>query len=128
VQLPLNVLDAQFRSFEQHVLPVLVREGIGVLGMKPLGGGAIVTSRTVTPLECLHYALNLPTATVITGIDGLTILEQAVAAARTFQPLTTAQVAALRSRTAEAAATGHYERFKTSDRFDAMAHPPEWLG
>jgi aryl-alcohol dehydrogenase-like predicted oxidoreductase len=128
VQLPLNVMDAQFRSFEQHVLPVLVREGIGVLGMKPLGGGAIVTSRTVTPQECLHYALNLPTATVITGIDSLTILEQAVEAARTFQPLTAAQVVSLRSRTAEAAATGGYERFKTSDRFDATAHHPEWLG
>jgi predicted aldo/keto reductase-like oxidoreductase len=128
VQLPLNVLDARFRSFEQHVLPVLVREGIGVLGMKPLGGGAIVTSRTVTALECLHYALHLPTATVITGIDSLTVLEQAVEAALTFEPLTAARVAALRSRTAEAAATGRYERFKTSDRFDATAHHPEWLG
>jgi aryl-alcohol dehydrogenase-like predicted oxidoreductase len=128
VQLPLNVLDAQFRSFEQHVLPVLVREGIGVLGMKPLGGGAIVASRTVTPLECLHYVLNLPTTTVIMGIDSLPILEQAVDAARTFQPLTAAHVAALRARTAEAAATGHYERFKTSNRFDATAHHPEWLG
>jgi predicted aldo/keto reductase-like oxidoreductase len=128
VQLPLNVMDAHFRSFEQHVLPVLVREGIGVLGMKPLGGGAIVTSRTVTPLECLHYALNLPTATVITGIDSLTTLEQAVEAARTFQPLTAAQGAAIRARSAEAAATGGYERFKTSDRFDATAHHPEWLG
>ena len=128
VQLPLNVLDAQFRSFEQHVLPGLVREGIGVLGMKPLGGGAIVTSRTVTALECLHYALHLPTATVITGIDGFAALGQAVEAARTFQPLTAAQVAALHSRTAEAAANGHYERFKTSDRFDATAHHPEWLG
>jgi hypothetical protein len=96
--------------------------------MKPLGGGAIVTSRTVTALECLHYALHLPTATVITGIDSLTVLDQAVEAALTFEPLTAARVAALCSRTAEAAATGRYERFKTSDRFDATAHHPEWLG
>jgi predicted aldo/keto reductase-like oxidoreductase len=128
VQLPLNVMDAHFRSFEHQVLPVLIREGIGVLGMKPLGGGAIVASRTVTPLECLYYALNLPTSTVITGIDSLTTLEQAVDAARAFQPLTAAEAAALLSRTAKAAATGGYERFKTSDRFDATAHHPEWLG
>jgi aryl-alcohol dehydrogenase-like predicted oxidoreductase len=128
VQLPLNVLDAQFRSFEHQVLPVLVREGIGVLGMKPLGGGAILTSDTVTPRECLQYALHLPTATVITGIDSTATLEQAVEAARTFRPLTAAQVAALHARTAAAAASGHYEGFKTSDRFDATAHHPEWLG
>jgi aryl-alcohol dehydrogenase-like predicted oxidoreductase len=128
VQLPLNVMDAHFRSFEHQVLPVLIREGIGVLGMKPMGGGAILTSQTVTPVECLYYALHLPTSTVITGIDSLTTLEQAVDAARAFQPLTVAHVASLRSRTAGAAATGHYERFKTSDRFDATAHHPEWLG
>jgi aryl-alcohol dehydrogenase-like predicted oxidoreductase len=128
VQLPLNVMDAHFRSFEHQVLPVLAREGIGVLGMKPLGGGAIVTSQTLTPVECLHYALHLPTATVITGTDSPATLEQAVEAVRTFQPLTAAQVSSLLSRTAGPAATGQYERFKTSDRFDATAHHPEWLG
>jgi aryl-alcohol dehydrogenase-like predicted oxidoreductase len=128
VQLPLNVLDAHFRSFEHQVLPVLVREEIGVLGMKPMAGGAILTSRAATPLECLHYALNLLTSTVITGIDNLAILEQAVKAVDTFQSMTAAQVASLLSRTAGTAATGHYERFKTSDRFDATAHHPEWLG
>jgi predicted aldo/keto reductase-like oxidoreductase len=128
VQLPLNVMDAHFRSFEHQVLPVLIREGIGVLGMKPMGGGAIVTSQTVTPMECLHYALHLPTSTVITGMDSLATLAQAVEAVRTFQPMSAAQVASLLSRTAQAATTGHYERFKTSDRFDATAHHPEWLG
>jgi predicted aldo/keto reductase-like oxidoreductase len=128
VQLPLNVMDAHFRSFEHQVLPMLIREDIGVLGMKPLGGGAIMTSQTVTPVECLHYALNLPTSTVITGIDSLATLAQAVEAVWTFQPMSAAQVASLLSRTAAAATTGHYERFKTSDRFDATAHHPEWLG
>jgi aryl-alcohol dehydrogenase-like predicted oxidoreductase len=128
VQLPLNVMDAHFRSFEHQVLPVLARDGIGVLGMKPLGGGAIVTSQTLTAVECLHYALHLPTATVITGIDSPATLEQAVEAVRTFHPLTAAQATSLLSRTAGPAATGQYERFKTSDRFDATAHHPEWLG
>jgi predicted aldo/keto reductase-like oxidoreductase len=128
VQLPLNVMDAHFRSFEQQVLSVLARQGIGVLGMKPLGGGAIGTSQILTAVECLHYALHLPTATVITGIDTPATLEQAVEAVRTFQPLTSAQVTSLLSRTAVPAATGYYERFKTSDRFDATAHHPEWLG
>src|SRR5262249_52669513 len=67
VQMPLNVMDAHFRSFGQNVVPVLVKEGIGVLGMKPLASGAIVKSKTVTPIECLHFAMNLPTSTVITG-------------------------------------------------------------
>ncbi len=128
VQLPLNVMDAHFRSFQHHVLPVLVRDEIGVLGMKPMGGGEILTSRTVTPIECLHYVLNLSTSTVITGIDNLAILDQAVEAARTFQPMTSAQAASLLSRTAAAAALGQYELFKTSDRFDATAHHPQWLG
>ena len=68
VQMPLNVMDAHFRSFGQNVVPVLVKEGIGVLGMKPLASGLILKSKTVSPIECLHYAMNLPTSTVITGI------------------------------------------------------------
>ena len=75
VQMPLNVMDAHFRSFQKHVLPVLVREGIGVLGMKPMGSGAILDSKTVTPTECLYYALTLPTSVVITGIDSEGVLQ-----------------------------------------------------
>jgi len=77
VQMPLNVMDAHYRSFERQVLPRLVREGIGVLGMKSMAEGIILETRTVTPIECLHYALNLPTSVVITGIDSLQILDQA---------------------------------------------------
>jgi aryl-alcohol dehydrogenase-like predicted oxidoreductase len=128
VQMPLNVMDAHFRSFEKQVVPVLVKEGIGVLGMKPLGSGAIVKSGVVTAIECLQYALNLPTSVVITGMDSLERLDQALEAARSFKPMSREQVAALLSRTAPLAATGKYERFKTSPAFDATARHPEWTG
>ena len=128
VQMPLNVMDAHFRSFQQQVLPLLVKDQIGVLGMKSMGDRIILDSGVVTPIECLHYAMNLPTSVVITGIERPEILDQAIEAARTFQPLTSAQVAALLQRTAPVAADGHYERFKTSDQFDGTAHNPTWLG
>ncbi len=128
VQMPLNVMDAHFRSFEKKVVPALVKDGIGVLGMKALGFGAIVRSGLVTATECLHYAMNLPTATVITGMDSLQILDQGLEAARTFKPLTEVQVAALLARTAEAAATGRYEGFKTTSQFDATTRNPQWTG
>ena len=128
VQLPLNVMDAHFRSFEHQVLPELVKAGAGVLGMKALGFGAILNSHTVTALECLHYALNLPTSTVITGMDSLQILEQGLEAVRTFKPLTAEEVAALLAKTAPAAAAGEFEQFKTSTTFDGTLHHPQWLG
>lgn len=127
-QLPLNVMDAHFRSFAHQVVPELVREGIGVLGMKPIGSGLILESRTATPVECLHYALSLPTSVVITGIQNQRDLEQALAVARSFQPLGREAAAALLARTAQAAATGNFEKFKTTSVFDATAHHPEWLG
>jgi aryl-alcohol dehydrogenase-like predicted oxidoreductase len=128
VQLPLNVMDAHFRSFERLVLPELVRQNIGVLGMKSMGSGVILKSNVVTARECLHYALNLPTSTVITGIDSMEILEQAIEAAQTFRPLDAKAVADLLARTAEAAASGRFELFKTSNVFDSTAQNPEWLG
>jgi aryl-alcohol dehydrogenase-like predicted oxidoreductase len=128
VQMPLNVMDAHFRSFAHQVVPLLVKDGIGVLGMKPLGSGAIVRTGVVTATECLHYALNLPTSVVITGMESLDRLEQALAAVRTFKPMSAEQVAALLKRTEPLAATGQYERFKTSAAFDGTAHHPEWMG
>ncbi len=128
VQMPLNVMDAHFRSFEHQVVPGLVKEGIGVLGMKSLGFGAILRSKTVSAIDCLHYALNLPTSTVITGMDSLEILDQAVEAARTFKPMSQEQVSALLARTADAAASGSYEQFKTSTGFDATTRNPQWTG
>jgi predicted aldo/keto reductase-like oxidoreductase len=128
VQMPLNVMDAHFRSFEHQVLPRLIQEEIGVLGMKSMGDPFILQSQTVTPIECLHYALNLPTSAVITGIDSMKILDQALEAARTFKPMSKETVASLLARTAAAAATGRYELFKTSSRYDGTAHNPQWLG
>jgi predicted aldo/keto reductase-like oxidoreductase len=128
VQMPLNVMDAHFRSFEHQVLPVLLKEGIGVLGMKSLGSGVILQSKTVQPIECLHYAMNLPTSTVITGIDRMELLDQALEAARTFKPMKREEVSALLARTADAAAAGKFEPFKTTTSYDGTAHHPQWLG
>ncbi len=128
VQMPLNVMDAHFRSFEHTVLPKLVGNKIGVLGMKSMGDQIILKSNVVKPIECLHYAMNLPTSTVITGIDSMEILDQAFEAVRTFKPMSQEQVTALLERTAKAAAKGQYELFKTSSKFDSTAKNPEWLG
>ena len=127
-QMPLNVMDAHYRSFAKLVLPELVKQQIGVLGMKPIANGIILKSKTVTATECLHYALNLPTSVVITGCDSMKILEQALEAARTFRPISKAEVQALLRKTAKAAAKGEFELFKTSSIFDSTAANPEWLG
>ena len=128
VQMPLNVMDAHYRSFEQLVLPRLVEEGIGVLGMKSMAAGTILETSAVTPIECLHYALNLPTSVVITGIDSLQVLDQALEAVRTFRRLTGRQVEELLLRTASFASTGEFEPFKTTSLFDGTAQNPVWLG
>jgi predicted aldo/keto reductase-like oxidoreductase len=128
VQMPLNPMDAHYRSFTKKVLPVLVEHGIGVLGMKPMGNGFLLKSQTVTPVECLHYAMSLPTSVVITGCDSLKILNQALAAARTFRPLGEREVAELLAKTAAAGAHGEFEPFKTTAIFDGTAHNPQWLG
>jgi aryl-alcohol dehydrogenase-like predicted oxidoreductase len=128
VQMPLNVMDAQYRSFEKQVLPYLVEHDIGVLAMKSMADGVLLESNTATPIECLHYGLNLPTSVVITGIDSLEILDQSLEAVRTFRPLGERQVASLLARTAQAASSGEFEPFKTTSVFDGTAQHPEWLG
>ena len=128
VQLPLNVMDAHYRSFEKRVLPELVKLEIGVLGMKSMANGILLKSKTVTPIECLHYALSLPTSVVITGIESMEILDQAFTAIESFHPLNNEERDALLARTREAAAKGHFEPFKTSSIFDGTAENPEWLG
>jgi aryl-alcohol dehydrogenase-like predicted oxidoreductase len=128
VQMPLNVMDAHYRSFERLVLPELVKQNIGVLGMKSLANGVILTSRTVTAIECLHYALSLPTSVVITGVESIERLDQAFEAARTFRPLSAAQRKTLLAKTAAAASQGEFEPFKTTSIFDSTASNPAWLG
>ncbi len=128
VQMPLNIMDAQFRSFADKVVPAALKEGIGILGMKSMGSGIILKSKVVTPMECLHYAMTLPTSVVITGIDRMDVLKQDLGAVRSFKPLTEEQVAALMKKTSEAAADGKYEPFKTTSHFDSTAQHPEYLG
>jgi len=128
VQMPLNVMDAHFRSFGQMVLPELVKQGIGVLGMKSMGDGVILKSKAVSPLECLHYSLSLPTSVVITGIDKPEILDQAFEAVKTFRPMSQQEVSRLLAKTKEVAIAGKYELFKTSSHFDSTAKHPDWLG
>jgi len=128
VQMPLNVMDAHYRSFAKEVLPQLLRDKIGILGMKSMGNGILLRSKTVEPIDCLHYALNLPTSVVITGIDSMEILDQAFEAVRTFHPLSAEEVAAILAKTASAAAKGEFEPFKTTSIFDGTAENPEWLG
>ena len=127
VQMPLNVMDPHYHSFEKKVLPVLVERGVGVLGMKPMGEEIILRSKVVTAIECLHYAMNLPTSVVITGCDSLEILDQALEAARTFRPLGQEEVSDLLARTARLGSHGQYELYKTSRFFDSTHYNPQWV-
>ena len=128
VQMPLNVMDAHFNSFEAKVIPVLLSQRIGVLGMKPMGDPYILQSKTVTATECLQYCMNLPASVVITGCDSLKILQQALDIARGFSPMTKDQVASLLAKTAQAAQSGQYELYKISHHFDGTYQNPQWLG
>jgi aryl-alcohol dehydrogenase-like predicted oxidoreductase len=127
-QLPLNVMDAHYRSFAKLVVPELVKDGTAVLAMKTMSNGRILQSGTVTPIECLHYALNLPTSVVITGIDSMEILDQAFKAIETFRPLGEQDLSHLLAKTKEAARAGEFELFKTTSIYDGTASNPDWLG
>jgi uncharacterized protein len=128
IQMPINVMDAHFRSFTHEVMPVALKQGIGVLAMKTFGDSIILKSNTIQPIEALHYGLTQPVSVVITGIDNTQTLDQAIEAARTFKPLDHAQISALLARTATAASEGKFELFKTTSHFDGTAQNPKWLG
>jgi predicted aldo/keto reductase-like oxidoreductase len=132
VQMPINVMDAHFRSFARQVLPRLIKENIAPLAMKPLGSPYIVKevlrSGVAKPIELLHYVMSLPVSVVITGIDSLKILDQALEAVRTFKPLDHNEREALAARVKDAARRGKFERYKTTSMFDATAKNPSWLG
>jgi aryl-alcohol dehydrogenase-like predicted oxidoreductase len=128
VQMPLNVLDAHYRSFEKEVVPVAIGKGMAVLGMKSMGAGKILETKKVSAIECLHYAMNLPVSVVITGCDSVGVLEQAIHAALTFEPLKPEEVASLLDRTKDVAADGKFETFKTTQEHDGTSKHPEWLG
>jgi predicted aldo/keto reductase-like oxidoreductase len=127
-QMPLNVMDAHFRSFGREVVPVLVKKQMGILGMKPIASGHILEAKVVTALECLQFALSLPTSVVITGVDSMQILDQAFEAAKTYSSLSKSDIANLLKKTEVLAADGKYEPFKTTPVFDSTASHPEWLG
>jgi predicted aldo/keto reductase-like oxidoreductase len=128
VQMPLNVMDAHFDSFGKKVIPLLQKHDIGILGMKAFGEKHILKSGLVTVEECLHYVMNLPVHVVIVGCDTFPYLEQALAAARSFRPLTDEQRETLLAKTAEAGKNGKLEPFKTTSEFDATSRNPHWLG
>src|SRR5581483_7056186 len=128
VQMPINVMDAHFRSFGKLVVPEAQKMGLGILGMKSMGSGVILKSHVVTPVECLKYALSQPTSVVITGIDSQQVLDQDIQVATNFRPLSQTDIAAILKKTEQAAARGDYELFKTTAHCDATAQHPEWLG
>ena len=128
VQMPINVMDAHFRSFLNSVVPVAQEHGTAILAMKTFGDPYILQSKTVTPMEALHFGLNSPASVVITGIDSPAILEQAIQAVQSFRPLDAQEVAAILAKTKEAAMTGKFELFKTSSHYDGTIKNPSWLG
>jgi len=128
VQMPLNAMDAHYESFGQKVLPVLVKKEIGVLGMKPMGAGLILKSQTLTPVECLRYAMSLPTSVVITGCESVADVQQALMVARNFQPLTAEETKTILAKTELAAKNGQWEGYKNTNNFDGTVHNPQWLG
>jgi aryl-alcohol dehydrogenase-like predicted oxidoreductase len=119
VQMPLNCLDATFRSFETQVLPTASKRGIAVLGMKSMGGsGEIVAHGATTAEKALRYAMSLPVATTISGVESLGVLEQNLAVARGFQPMSGHDMASLREQCKVFAADGHLELFKVTKKYD----------
>jgi predicted aldo/keto reductase-like oxidoreductase len=128
VQMPLNILDAQFRSFAHSVLPKALEQNVAVLAMKPMASGAIVENGIAAPIECLRYSLSLPASVVITGCDKPERVDQAIEVVRTFKPMTKAELSTILAKTRDAASEGKYEQFKTAVKYDSTAKHPEWLG
>ncbi len=128
VQMPLNVFDAHYDSFAREVIPIAQKLDMGILAMKTFGDNNLLAASGLDPIEMLHYGLNLPTSVVITGIDKPEILDQAIIAATTFEPLSQARVDAILAKTASLARDGSYERYKTSHFFDSTVQNPSWLG
>jgi predicted aldo/keto reductase-like oxidoreductase len=131
VQMPLNVMDAHTAGFQRKVLPMLVEQEIGILGMKALGSGVFLQSapllkRQITPTECLQYAMNLQTSVVITGCDTVGILKQGIDAAFRFKPKDSGWVKSILDKTATAA-SGAWEKYKSMETFDGTTKHPWWL-
>ena len=128
VQMPLNIADPHFASFERNVIGVAQQTDTGIIAMKTYGDRQILETRVATPLQMLHYSMNLPVASVVIGIDSVAVLDEIVTAAVSFRPLSEAQVAAMLARSAPLSVGGALERYKISNEFDATMLHPEWLG
>jgi predicted aldo/keto reductase-like oxidoreductase len=128
VQMPLNIMDAHFQSFERNVIPVAQKTDTAILAMKTFGDGQILEARVAGPLQMLYYSMTLPVATVITGIDSAATLDQAVTAAISFRPLSDTDIASMLARSAPLSVDGALENYKTTDEVDATTAHPEWLG
>jgi predicted aldo/keto reductase-like oxidoreductase len=118
VAMPLNPLDATFRSFERQVLPETIRRGAAVMGCKPMAGGALVATLVVKPEEALRYSFSLPASTVICGMDSVAVLRKNLKMAANFKPFHAGEMDAMRQRARQAAGDGRYERYKTTLEFD----------
>jgi aryl-alcohol dehydrogenase-like predicted oxidoreductase len=128
VQMPLNIMDPHFRSFERGVIPLAQQTDTGIIAMKTFGDRAILDTRIATPLQMLHYSMSLPVASVVNGVNSVYTLDEAVTAAVSFRPLSDAQVASLLARSAAQSAGGALERYKIGDDYDATTQHPEWMG
>jgi diketogulonate reductase-like aldo/keto reductase len=128
VQMPLNVMDAHFDSFEQRVLPIALAHETAVFGMKTFGDAFILASGVLPPLDMLHYSMSLPTTLQVLGIDTMAILQQSLEAVRTYQPLTPERRDAILGKSAQVASNGSTERYKVSHHFDGTIQNPQWLG
>ena len=127
VQMPVNVMDAHFDSFQKTIFPIAARAGTAVLAMKTFGDDFVLKSGVASPIEMLHYSMSQPVSVVITGIDSVRILEQALQAVRSYQPMAQPQQNALLARSAAAARGGGMERYKVSHHFDGTVQNPQWL-
>jgi predicted aldo/keto reductase-like oxidoreductase len=126
VQMPINIMDAHFRSFQNEVVPVCRERQIGIIGMKSLGGGrnaGIIPDEAGVPAEkCIRYALSQSISTLVVGMKSIADLEKSVRIARDFSPMSQAEQQELLAEVKEVAGDGRYERFKTSKQFDAPHH------
>jgi aryl-alcohol dehydrogenase-like predicted oxidoreductase len=128
VQMPLNIMDPHFRSFERSVIPLAQQTDTGIIAMNAFGDRGILDTRIATPLQMLHYSLTLPVSSVVNGVNSIFTLDEAVTAAVSFRPLSEAQIAAMLARSAAQSANGALERYKISDEFDVTVQHPEWMG
>jgi len=127
-QFPVNALDYHYDSFGQKVIPVAQKHGMAILGMKPLSNAAILKTNTITAPQALHYAMSVPVTMTITGCQTMANLEQALAVARNFKPMSVEKKIALLEKTAPAAPEGKFEDYKSSHIYDGTYHNPAWMG